>query len=561
MKSIFTAAAAASLIYLMSVSCSSDGLGRRRPGLDDNGGNNISLVENPNWTVKYKGRSVTIEDEATFVEDVVLVNSTDAKKYYLDVISRADLNSKHNGNIESFVNASLKKLREQIQASGSTYDKTLSSGNSSAAFLRLDNGGGSWIAVAYGVTGTGALTKDYSSLNFTTKEVEMQKGENLPIKYTGRKPDTQEDVFIVEAKTKTTYYVDVVYDGFVADKFNGDIYKFFNSMLDELSKQLKEDEKDFSRLIYRGETTLLFERLRAGDWVAYAYGVDNYGYLTGEYSELKFNIKEENASEEFNKWLGKWALSGKAPVYDNSGNKVDEKDVTFNIEISKAEANVAYIISGWETMEEEAKKNTEKMKFEAEFNRGTGNLEFSYYDFGPWTGTDNKRYATILAGLYIENGKERVFLDKAKFSKAVLSGDGKKAQATGLSHTDNGGSFEFKGMCYIDIQLNDKNEFAKDKNGNYIINGYSKYIPYYPYDMVYKGSLGKSVSGDIKAKEEAPARKLRPAVRNSERTEKAHGQVKARRHAFEKTESLRRSDLKEVNINTRQSSIKTGLRK
>lgn len=558
-KIILALAALFSIISLTISSCSKDGFGRRRPV--PNGGDEdiINLVENPNWTLLYKGRSVTIEDKATLVEDIIHIQSKDSKKYYLDAISKAGLNSKHNGKISRFVAASFKKLKDEIAGGGTSYDKALSSGNSSTAFLRLDNGGGSWIAIAYGVSDEGELTKDYSLLNFTTKEVDMKKGENLPIEYTERKPDTEEDVFIVEAKNKTTYYVDVVYDGFVTDKFNGDIYKFFNSMLDVLAKQLQPNEKDFSRLLYRGKTTLLFDRLRAGNWVAYAYGVDNYGFLTGDYTELKFNIKEETATEEFNKWIGKWALSGKAPVYDNNGNKTDEKDVTFAIEISKAEANVAYIISGWETAEKDIVKYTEKLRFEAGFNKKTKNLEFSSFDFGPWKGADNNQYATLLAGLYLQNNKERVFLDKARFADAVLAADGKTAEVKGKQHTDNEGTITFCGMCYIDIRLNDKNEFAKDENGNYIINGYSKYVPYYPYKMEYKGKLeGSSLS--MKAVNEAQARNLQQAVRASVRTEETCKPAAAHRQGFG-NQVLRRFSGEKVKTQERRSSSKRAERK
>ena len=554
-KIILALTALFAIISLILSSCSKDGLGRRRNWQGGEDEDIINLVENHNWTLLYQGRSVNIEDNATLVEDVIHTKSTDNKKYYVDVISRVDLNSKHNGKISRFIAASFKNLKEEVQRKGTSYDLVLSSNNSSTAFLRLDDGGGAWVAIAYGVTSQGELTREYSLLNFTTKEVSMKKGDNFQIEYKGRKPDTEEDVFDVEAKNKTTYYVDVVYDGFVADKFNGDIYKFFNSMLDALAKQLQQNEKDFSRLLYRGKTNLLFYRLRAGKGVAYAYGVDNYGFLTGDYSELKFNIKEENATEEFNKWLGKWTLSGKAPVYDNNGNKTDEKDVTFPIEISKAEANVAYIISGWETAEKDIAKYTEKLRFEASFNKKTKNLELGSFDFGPWKGKDNNQYATLLAGLYLRNNKERVFLDKAQFAEAVLAEDGKTAEVKGKQHTSAEEIITFCGMCYIDIRLNDKNEFYKDGNGNYIINGYSKYIPYYPYKMVYQGKIsGSSLSA--KSVKEAQARNLRPAVRVSARTEECYSHSKDRRQGFGK-QDLRRAAEEKIKTQERPSVNKT----
>lgn len=491
--------------------CSNEGLGRRRPG-DINGGDIpvSKLIENPNWTVTYNGRGVSTYDYGTVVEDIISVSSSDSKKYYVDLVSWNALSSDYGNSLDRFVESSLSKL-----VAGNSYQTSLSSGNDVIRFIRLDNGGGQWIAVAYGVDSNGKLTNEYASVSFNTVEVQMQKSDNWEISYKGRDTKTDKDSIVVTSSSASTYYVDAVYKGYVKDSFDGDVYKFFNAMLDKLSKQLGEKENDFTRLIYKGKTTLLFDRLRAGDWTAYVYGVDKYGYVTGSYSTLDFSIAEEVPTAEYSRWLGKWEISPDKPVYDQNGSVVGNYDVSYSLEISKSEANVAYIVSGWETKDKNIVQFTSNMKFEALFDRATGSLIFTSYDLGSWQGNDNNYYTTILSGLYLQNNKELIFLNPADFAKATMSADNRTAKANGLQYTDSQGSITFCGMCYIDIKLDSDNNFAKDSEGRYSIGIYSKHIPYFPMTMSYTGALSATASVEL------PVSSRKPAVRISARSEQS----------------------------------------
>lgn len=516
-------------------SCSDDGLGKRRP--DDGITPPSNLFENPNWTVTYNGRTVEIGEDGTFVEDVVRVASSDKISYYLDVVSQNDMASKYGNKIEKFIEASLARLKEENPGN---YQKALSSGNSSVSFLRLDNGGGQWLAVAFGVDEQGRLTKDYSSLNFTTVEVEMKKNTGWSIEYKGRDPKTYDDSIVVNQPNGSSYYVDVVYKGYVKDHFKGSVYDFFNAMLDNLAKSLPQDAQDFSSLIYRGKTTLLFERLRSGDWTAYAYGVDKFGYLTGSYNTMDFSIAEETPTEEFSRWLGKWEISPDKTVYDNDGNAVNKSEVSYSLEISKSEANVAYIVAGWETKDPDAVQYTSEMKFEAGFDRNTGNLVFKSYDLGPYNDNGN-RYTTLLAGLYLHDNEELIFLDPADFAEAKMSPDNRSAKVTGLQYTDNQGTVNFCGMSYIDIMIDDNNNFAVDNNNRYTIRVYSKHIPYFPMTMSYSGALpssSKANPGSLLRNRKPAAkiyvRSMQPVVKSSadkgEMPRVANGKTAVRRH-------------------------------
>ena len=510
------------VILIFVASCSNDGLGRRRPG-----GENITsnLVENPNWTITYNGRIANIADDGTIVEDVINVKSSDSKQYFLDLVSKEKLANEFGNSIDKFVNHSLTKLKEN-----ENYRTLLSIGNSRVPYLRLDNGGASWLAITYGVDANGKLTGEYAYLDFSTVEVQMQNTSNWKIEYTSRDPKTEQDHIIVTPSNASTYYIDVVYNGYVNDAFNGDVYKFFNEMLDNLSKQLNKDDKDFSRLIFKGKTTQLFDRLRAGKWTAYAYGVDKNGFLTGSYSTYDFQIAEEVPTYDFKKWLGKWEISPDNDVKDQNGNVIDKNQVSYSLEISKAEANVAYIVSGWETKDVDIVEYTSKMRFEAKFDKATGNLVFTYFDMGSWKGSDNNNYATILGGLYLENNNEFVFLDNAEFAIAKIAPDNRSAKAVGKRFIKNNNTLNFCGMCYLDILLDANKKFVPNKTNS--IRSYSKYIPYFPMTMTYTGpiSTGKAAAGgnwSPKAMSACTLNNRKPAIRVSSINENISAEVKS----------------------------------
>lgn len=80
------------------------------------------------------------------------------------------------------------------------------------------------------------------------------------------------------------------------------------------------------------------DRLRHDDYILFMIGVDMEGSLTGYYAMTECKIEQEEASEEYLKWLGDWTVTG------------ENGDVrfTYDVEIAPDENNMYYRMYGWE---------------------------------------------------------------------------------------------------------------------------------------------------------------------------------------------------------------------
>lgn len=341
------------LLTVVLLSCSKENGGRRpepKPEPDTPG-----LVDNPNWTITYKGREVDTKD-GVYVVDPIYVQASDKVPYYVDLISLSDYKSVYQSNPRKYAEGSFKNFVSDYVVSG----------DSRTAFDALDAGDGDWVAIAYEIS-DGKIGSKYSLLKFKTQAVKMRKDESYQLSYDGRKEiDGDEcDIISVKSFSNYTYYVDIAYPDYINENYNGSPVGFFNDVLDGVAAQLKDGE-DFQAYIEDGESSIAFDRLRHGDWTAYAFGTDYLGNLTGNWSELNFDIEEEEPEEEFSKWLGIWAIGS-----DN---------LYYNITVSSAEANIAYSIQDWEVGKDAsdwANQNCRGYIFEAAYNRKSKDLVFN----------------------------------------------------------------------------------------------------------------------------------------------------------------------------------------
>ena len=81
------------------------------------------------------------------------------------------------------------------------------------------------------------------------------------------------------------------------------------------------------------------DRLRSGDYLLFMIGVDTLGTLTGYYAQTEYTLKQETASDEYAKWVGKWTLKGSC----------GEQIITYPVEIKAEENNLYYRLYGWES--------------------------------------------------------------------------------------------------------------------------------------------------------------------------------------------------------------------
>jgi hypothetical protein len=95
-------------------------------------------------------------------------------------------------------------------------------------------------------------------------------------------------------------------------------------------------DADIKDMTLTGNALWKEPRLRSGDYMVYMVGLDEEGQLSGLYNEFEINIPEEQPSEDYNKWIGKWEISF-------NGN-----EQPWVVTITKLDANMWYESKGWE---------------------------------------------------------------------------------------------------------------------------------------------------------------------------------------------------------------------
>lgn len=88
------------------------------------------------------------------------------------------------------------------------------------------------------------------------------------------------------------------------------------------------------------DSEFIQDRLRHDDYVLFMIGVDDSGKLTGYYSRTDWKLEQEEPTEQYRAWLGKWRLTG----------KYQGIEVAYDVEISPEENNLYYRMYGWESL-------------------------------------------------------------------------------------------------------------------------------------------------------------------------------------------------------------------
>lgn len=419
---VFLAAAA---VLFMTVGCDSGSTGKREPGGGGYVPPSIKYMENPSWSITYTGRDVDVSDDGTYVVDVIHVKSSDDKEYYLDIIDAESFSSDYGSDIDRYL--------DDIVID----DNWVYRNDSDNVFDMLDEAGGTWIAAAIEVTPDGRKGRNYSWLEFKTTDVEFRKDDSWNIFYKPRVTISEdgEDIVVDEIAVEPngcdySYYVDIAYPEYIDMYYGGDVTGFFNDVLDDIADGLPEDE-DFGGVVYNGNTRVQFDRLRSGEWTAYAFGVDKRGYLTGNWSELNFVAPEEEATPEFSKWLGTWMIGGPGGGYDSDTGDPVTGYYYYNIHVSSSENNYCYLVNDWETGRSAsliADEWCSDFQFETDFIPETGQMRFNTVDLGPanYMGIDyGDRFYVNLLGGFEYGAEEYVVTDfDVPMATATLSGNG-----------------------------------------------------------------------------------------------------------------------------------------
>lgn len=247
---------------------------------------------------------------------------------------------------------------------------------------------------------------------------------NWTVSYNGREfyEGAEVDRIVVKSTDTQHYYIDVITKASFQDDFKNDVASYAQSLHDNLAADVKDGNAQWSDLLGTRESYILFDRLRAGEWKAFAVGFTSSGELTGKYAVLDFPVAEEKPTAAFNDWLGTWKISG----MDLEGNKV-----AYTITLRSSESNYAYWLSGWEPAQSEDETNYE---FEVFFNKENHHLEFNslYFETVKF---DDGEYEVCLNGNYKYNGKYYYVNEDIALADGIISDDGKSAQVIGCGLT------------------------------------------------------------------------------------------------------------------------------
>ena len=128
-------------------------------------------------------------------------------------------------------------------------------------------------------------------------------------------------------------------------------------------------------------------RLSSGQYYFLAFGFNKDASHTQTYSISELvTIEEEEATSEYEAWLGNYTASGKGYWFlddnDELGvKKGEERDITYNISIEHLDNNFMYLIKGWECGES-ALIDIETEFFELDKDKGDYIGFFGFYNNG-----------------------------------------------------------------------------------------------------------------------------------------------------------------------------------
>lgn len=168
------------------------------------------------------------------------------------------------------------------------------------------------------------------------------------IGYKGRADYTEEDGTVSRVEefsfnyTGNGYFiVRVLTPDDIRDYYENDLRKMLEGEVKDVVSQAENEGRNFyentSVVFDSSVRAVYFNLIIHGDYTAYLIEIDKNGKPTYNYAKAAVTVTEENPSEGFLKWIGKW--------------RVSDGTVSYDITVSSCEANYLYYIDGWETGE------------------------------------------------------------------------------------------------------------------------------------------------------------------------------------------------------------------
>lgn len=190
----------------------------------------------------------------------------------------------------------------------------------------------------------------------TQKDIVAKENKTWQISYGGRKivdGAYTEEIRVNNVPASQKYLVSVI---------NRANYATYEGNVEEF---LKYEHEYNSEYVYQGSPQVIqFGRFRHGTWYAFVIALDADNNLTGEYAYYKFTAEEEEPSKDYLSWLGNWTVS--------------DGRISYDIQLSKEEANQVYRVDGWEIRDKAPSGwvQMDKEYLEASFEPSDGRLYF-----------------------------------------------------------------------------------------------------------------------------------------------------------------------------------------
>ena len=147
--------------------------------------------------------------------------------------------------------------------------------------------------------------------------------------------DNQEyDSFILDSNDEESYVLVPLKVSDFDFYYSNNMQAFFEDYVASYGYEVGDNK--WKDVVKTGDMTWTEQRLRSGEWFIFMIGIDSEGELTGYYQKLELTIKQEVATDAYNRWLGTWQVS-------------KDGEILFNIDILPSENNMWFYMSGWES--------------------------------------------------------------------------------------------------------------------------------------------------------------------------------------------------------------------
>lgn len=245
--------------------------------------------------------------------------------------------------------------------------------------------------IAFGMTEKGETYGKTAHMTFTTKAeevpplTEFTETSTWKITYAGREvvEGNKMDQFTVECEEGNRYYFTTFPEIYL--EYYGITVKEYVESEAEYVDILLENGYTIADLTSDKTETWSAPRMESGDYICLAIGYDGAGKATYEYSSQKITIEEEEATADYNKWIGTYTFT--------SANNIN-----YTISIDHYDNNYLYLVNGWEVGSE---LNEEGMDFGTAFNGYVPSF-LVYYNNGELVFNEY-----IITGLTVTNEKNQ----------------------------------------------------------------------------------------------------------------------------------------------------------